>query len=51
MQSNNAEDENKGQDKDNNRVNLQSGRFVRVESYKWCFCVSDMYNFQPELCI
>jgi hypothetical protein len=31
MQSNNAEDENQGQDKDNDRVNLQSGRFVGVE--------------------
>lgn len=34
MQSNNGEDENQGQDKDNNRVDLQSGRFVGVKSYK-----------------
>ncbi|KAK1245759.1 hypothetical protein MKX07_004828 [Trichoderma sp. CBMAI-0711] len=33
VQSNNAEDEDQGQNKDNNRVNLQSGRLVRVESY------------------
>lgn len=32
MQSNNGEDENQRQDKDNNRVDLQSGRFVGVKS-------------------
>lgn len=34
MQSNNGEDENQGQDKDNNGVDLQSGRLVGVKSYK-----------------
>lgn len=46
MQSNNGEDENQRQDKDNNRVDLQSGRFVGVKSYKWFF-VSDTHNSQP----
>lgn len=31
MQSNNAKDENKRQNEDNNRVDLESGRLVSVE--------------------